>query len=147
MGKSRFDLRTFALIALATLIGGLWAWYNLRLAGSARDLAVSNQLVWAVFATPFAAFLGWVLARRAESWRAAFVCFCIYFFAIFLAARVERLVLGEEVASATKHALYFQLVLAFDLLGCLGAALQRAISVGTIRMPNEPAAHSSSPQA
>jgi hypothetical protein len=121
-----FDRRTFAIIACATLVGALWAGYNLWVAGSDRGQEVFRALIWTVFATPFATFCGWAIARPAERWWAAFVCFAIYFFAIFTAARVERLLLGEELANATAHLLYFRLTLAFDVLACLGVALQRA---------------------
>ena len=144
MSKQRFDLRTFAIIALAAVGGALWAGYNLLSAGDSRDLSVFRELVWAVFATPFVTFFGWAVARPGERWRAAFVCFLIYFFSIFAAARVERLILGEQMASATKHALYYRLTLAFDLLGCLGAALQRARVEGTIPAPKEPTAYTTS---
>lgn len=146
MTRRSFDLRTFLFIAGAAIVGGLWAGYNLWSVGDARDLGVVRQLVWVVFATPFAAFFGWIAARPRERWRAGFVCFMIYFFAIFLGARIERLVLGEEVASATKHALYYRLTLAFDFLGCLGAGLQRALALGTIAAPNEATAHTMSPE-
>jgi hypothetical protein len=56
----------------------------------------------------------------------------IYFFAILVAARIERLVLGEATATETKHALYFRLTLALDLLAGLGVALQRGRYARTI---------------
>ena len=135
MRTSRFDRRTFALIAGAALVGACWAGFNYWRAGEARDPGVYPALIWTVFATPFATFWGWAWARPRERWRAAFTCFVIYFFAILGAARIERLVLGQEVAEATGHALYFRLTLFFDLLGCLGSALQRARSAGTIAVP------------
>lgn len=145
MKRRQFDVRTFALIAGAAILGAAWAVYNLGLAGSARDAAVFRQLVWAVFATPFFTFLGWLLARPREGWRAAFVSFCIYFFAIFAAARVERLALGESLASSSKHALYFRLTIGLDLVACLVAALQRARAPGTIQPPAD-TTRSTSPQ-
>jgi hypothetical protein len=139
-------MRVFALIAAGAIAGALWAAYNLRLAGSSRDPAVFRQLVWAVFATPFFAFIGWLIASPREGWRAAFITFCIYFFAIFAAARVERLALGESGASASKHALYFRLTIGLDLVACLVAALQRGRAVGTIQPSQDPATQSTSPQ-
>jgi succinate-acetate transporter protein len=146
MTGRRFDRRSFSIIACAAVLGALWAGFNLWRAGDARDDSVFRALIWVVFATPFATFWGWILARPHERWRAAFVCFTIYFFAIFTAARIERLVLGQEAASATGHALYFRLTLLFDLLGCLGVALHRARSLGTIASPAESVARSTPSQ-
>ena len=140
MTQGRFDRRTFSTIACAALLGALWAGYNLWRAGDARDESVFRALIWIVFATPFATFWGWILARPQERWQAAFICFLIYFFAIFAAARIERLVLGQDEANATGHALYFRLTLVFDVLGCLGVALQRARSSATIGAPTDPVA-------
>lgn len=120
------------------MLGALWSTYNLRSAGTSRDPEVFRALIWIVFATPFATFWGWIIARPGERWRAAFVCFSIYFFAIFIAARVERFVLGEAAATAAGHALYFRLTLLFDLVACLGVALQRARGAGTIPRQFEP---------
>src|SRR5256885_1577533 len=116
MSNLRVDWRSFGAIAGTATIGAIWAGYNLWMAGGSREPAVFRELIWAVFATPFAAFFGWAWARPDERWRAAFVCFCIYFFSIFAGARLERLVLGEEVATATKHALYYRATLACDWL-------------------------------
>lgn len=129
--KRRFDRRTFALITGAALAGGLWAGYNLWTVGAVRDLRVARALIWTVFATPFAMFFGWAWARPAERWRALWVSFLVYFFAILIAARLERLILGETLAASAKHALYFRLTLAFDLLACLAIALQRAFAIDT----------------
>lgn len=126
------DRRAFAIIAAAVVIGAVWAGYNLWTAGADRGENTYRALIWTVFATPFATFLGWAVARPVERWRAAFVCFMIYFFAILVAARIERLVLGEATATATGHALYFRLTLALDLLAGLGVALQRGRSARTI---------------
>ena len=132
MFARRIDWRTFGLIAVAALLGALWSVYNVWSAGARRDPDVYRALIWIVFATPFATFWGWAIARPGERWRAAFVCFSIYFFAIFIAARIERLVLGEAAATGSGHALYFRLTLLFDLFACLGVALQRARGIGTI---------------
>jgi hypothetical protein len=127
-----FDRRAFVLIAGAALLGAAWAGYNLWQAGNSREPEVFRALIWAVFAPPFFTFWGWLAARPAERWRAAFTCFMIYFVAIFAAARLERLLLGADEAAATGHALYFRLVLLFQLLACLGVALRRALRAGTI---------------
>jgi cytochrome bd-type quinol oxidase subunit 2 len=135
------------MIAAATLLGALWAGFNLWLVGAARDASVFRQLIWVVFATPFATFCGWAWARPRERWAAAFFSFMVYFLAILVAARVERFVLGRDTADATQHALYFRLTLALDLLGGLAIALQRARSVSTIPTSKEPAVHSITPNS
>jgi hypothetical protein len=134
----RFGWRDFLIIASAALAGAAWAGYNLWVAGDRRDEANIHALIWTVFATPFATFGGWAIARPRERWSAAAVCFTIYVFAIFAAARVERLLLGEANAAATGHALYFRLCLGLDLLGCLGVALHRALHVGTMHVSAAP---------
>ncbi len=146
MTSRNFDLRAFVIIAGAAILGACWAGYNLWLAGDVRDEIVARELVWAVFATPFATFIGWVIARPSEGWRAACVTFCVYFFTIFVAARIERLALGEELANATKHVLYFRLTLGLDLVACLVVALQRARAGGTMHASSDPVAQSTSPQ-
>lgn len=112
------------LFALA--IGLAWAGYNLNVAGPFRNDDVVRNLVWVVFAGPFALFLGWVIARRSEIGVAAFCCFCLYFFSFFVAQRIEGLLIGTEAARANAHALYFQLMLLIHGLGGLGLALWRA---------------------
>src|SRR5438874_9013230 len=89
MTMPRFDIRTFILILGAALIGAAWAIYN---RGIVPSLPLEGQLraqTWVIFATPFATFWGWFIARRAERRAAAAICFCIYFFAPFVAARYE----------------------------------------------------------
>lgn len=146
MFKQRFDLRAFMIVTVAMLIGALWAGYNLwsvlwgPAAGNVRGL------VWAVFATPFATFLGWAVVRGSERWRAAFACFVIYFFTILTAARIERLLIGEDRAGATNHALYFELTLALQIICCLGVALRLVGSVGTMKSPNEVTRRSTPPK-
>ena len=146
MRSRYFDRRSFGIIAAAALIGAMWAGFNLWRVGDSREPAVFHALIWIVFATPLTTFCGWVWARPRERWMAAFTCFAVYFFAIFAAARVERLVVGEDAAAAASHALYFRLALAFDLVGCLGAALQRGRSPVTIPAPNQPAARTTPPK-
>lgn len=128
----RFDLRTFGLIGLATLLGASWATFNLIQAGGSSATGTPTQLVWTVFATPFFTFWGWLLARRNEGWWAAFVCFCIYFFGVLLGSRLERLIVGDVAASESFHALYFRLTLVIQLAACLVVALQRSRTHGTI---------------
>jgi hypothetical protein len=123
---TRIDFRTLAIMLLALAIGLAWAAYNLNVAGPFRNDGVVRNLVWAVFAGPFALFLGWIAARRHEIGIAAFCCFCLYFFSFFVAQRIEGLIIGAEAARANAHALYFQLMLIIHGLGGLALALWRA---------------------
>ncbi|MEP7188709.1 MAG: hypothetical protein ABI901_05865, partial [Roseiflexaceae bacterium] len=82
----RFDFRTFILILGAALIGAAWAIYNRGIASSLPLLGQLRAQTWVIFATPLATFWGWFFARRAERLAAAAICFCVYFFAPFVAA-------------------------------------------------------------
>ncbi|HNP70583.1 MAG TPA: hypothetical protein PLO33_07770 [Kouleothrix sp.] len=149
---ARFDLKTFVLIFGAALLGAGWAIVN---RGAAPDLGIDERLraqTWVIFATPFATFWGWFFARRGERLWAAGVCFCIYFFAPFLAARYEScaVVWGQhgplgcftataearDLANSAKHAIYFQAVVVVHIAAALGLALQRALSRSTIPTPS-----------
>ncbi len=132
-----FDLRTAILIGGATLLGAAWALFNLARVGGDSASGATSALVWTVFGTPFFAFWGWLLARPREGWLAAFVCFCIYFFAIFLGARLELLIQGNEGAAANEHALYFRLTVCIQLLACIVVAAYRAGSRGTMQIPTK----------
>lgn len=121
------DRRTLAILLVATLVGAAWATYNFASTGGARGEEQLRPLVWTIFATPFALFLGWVVARRYEAWLAAFVCFSLYFFTPFVAARIESLVLTPAEASATKHALYFQSAIVLHIIAAIVIALWRAM--------------------
>lgn len=125
--------RTAACIAGAALLGAAWALFNLSRAGGSGFTGSTAQLVWAVFATPFFTFWGWLIARRQERWLAALVCFSIYFFAAFVGARLELLVLGLDAAEASGHALYYQLTLSVQLIACLVVAAQRSTQHGTMK--------------
>lgn len=131
--KRSFDLRTALLIGGAAALGTAWAFFNMYRAGGTGFSSALAPLVWAVFATPFFAFWGWLLARHGEGWLAATVCFCIYFFGIFLGARIEGLLVGAEAAAASGHALYFQLTPTIQLIACVVVALQRAGTRGTMQ--------------
>jgi hypothetical protein len=141
----RFDLRTFALILGAALIGMVWALYNRGLTEYPYDpVREFRPLVWVVFAIPFATFWGWFVARKAERWWAAFVCFCIYFFSPFLAARYESCTVlqghfsltdcfvntaqAQEAANSNGHVIYFQVIVIVQLLAVLAVAIHRARS-------------------
>lgn len=144
-----FDIRTFILIMGAALIGVVWAVYNRGLAAPPYDPSSEfRPLVWVIFATPFATFWGWFAARRAERWWAAFVCFCIYFFSPFVAARYESCTVlqgrfslsdcflataqAQEAANASGHIIYFQVIVIIHLLAALAVALHRALTRSTI---------------
>jgi fucose 4-O-acetylase-like acetyltransferase len=128
--KERFDLRTLAILLVAIGLGLLWAGYNLGATGGVRNDTTVRALVWTVFATPFALLVGWLIARRWE-WRlAVFCCFCLYFFTVFVAQRIETVVLSEAEAQASGHQLYFVLVLVFHGLAGIGLALWRALAPG-----------------
>lgn len=131
------DWRVVAWIAGAALLGAGWAIFNLSRAGGSGLTGTTTQLVWAVFATPFFTFWGWLVARRHERWLAALVCFSIYFFAVFIGARLELLVVGTAAAEASGHALYYQLTLSAQLIACLVVAAQRSIQHGTIKVSTD----------
>jgi hypothetical protein len=133
----RFDLRTLAIMLTALVLGLAWAAFQLASTGGARNDSAVRPLVWAVFATPFALFLGWLAARRHELGLAAFCCFCLYFFTFFVAQRIESLFLSPEAATASGHILHFNLVLAIHALAGAGLALWRALSPATTPLTAE----------
>lgn len=122
----RFDGRTFALMFGALLLGVAWAVYNYDSAVALRGDAQTRPLVWAIFAAPLALFLGWWIARRRELARAAFTCFCLYFFTPFVAARIESLFFTADQAQANGHNLYFTTVIILHAVVGLGLVLWRA---------------------
>lgn len=145
---SRFDLKTFLMIFGAALAGAAWAIYNRAIVPS---LSYDDQLraqTWVIFATPFAMFWGWFFARRGERLWAAGVCFCIYFFAPFVAARYESCAVvwaqygplgcfsatneARDAAKQAGHAVYFQAIVIIHLLAALVVALRRALTRSTI---------------
>lgn len=149
---SRFDLKTFILIFGAAALGAAWAIYNRTIAPTVSVETRMRAHVWVIFATPFATFWGWFIARRAERLWAAAVCFCIYFFAPFVAARYESCAVvwaqfgaagcftateqAREAARLGEYAIYFQAIVVVHLLAALAVALQRALSRSTI--PDQP---------
>jgi hypothetical protein len=145
---SRFDIRTFLLIFGAALVGVAWAIYS---RGRVPAVGLQDQLraqTWVIFATPFATFWGWFIARRAERLLAAAVCFCVYFFAPFIAARYESCAVvwggfglsgcfiatdqARAAAAASQHAIYFQAIVIVHVVAALVIALQRALSRSTM---------------
>lgn len=144
----RLDLKTLILIAGAALIGAAWATYNRSLAHFPYGEGELRPLVWVIFATPFATFWGWFFARRGERWRAAFICFCIYFFSPFVAARYESCTVvhgvfdlsdcfvataqAQQAAAANGHQIYFSAIVVIQALAALALALHRALSRSTM---------------
>lgn len=139
-----FDWKTFGLMMIAAGIGAAWAIYNRGLTAPPYNQDTEfRPLIWVVFATPFALFWGWLLARPRERWLAAFVCFCIYFFSPFVAARYESCTVlqgtfsladcfagsGEAqlVAESNGHIIYFQAIVIIHLIAALAVAIQRAV--------------------
>jgi hypothetical protein len=123
----RIDWRTLGIMLAAGAVGVLWAIYNYSDVGLARGVEYLRPLVWVIFATPFALFLGWVVARPREIWLAAFSAFCFYFFTPFVGARIESLLLTTEQMSATNHDTYFHAVIWLHALGVVGFTLWRAL--------------------
>jgi hypothetical protein len=126
------DWRTFGIMVVATVIGVAWAAYNYSTTGGERGEAQLQPLVWTMFATPLALFLGWVVARRAEVWLAAFASFCVYFFTWFVAARVESLLVTTEQAAISGHDLLFKSAMIIHVLSAVALAAWRA------RQPYQP---------
>lgn len=155
MRHNKLNLRTFGIIIGATLLGAAWALYNRGLAVRPYDEAAYRALIWVVFATPFAMFWGWLLARPAERWAALLVSASIYFFAPFVAARYESCAVvrdgfslvscfadtqaAQQLANDNGHALYFQAIVVIHLLAGLAVALHRALDRST--MPSTHFAH------
>jgi hypothetical protein len=129
------DGRTFAGMFGAALLGVAWAAYNYSSTGGERGEENLVPLVWTIFATPFALFIGWSLVRRAETWLAAFVCFCLYFFTPFVASRIESLFMTPEQASTTGHVTYFWLVIGLHLSSALAISVWRSLDRVMQRMP------------
>ncbi len=125
--KQRLDVRTLMIMLAATLVGAAWAYYNFTSTGGERGEGQLRPLVWTIFSTPFVLFLGWVLARKAELWLAAFICFCVYFFTPFVAASIESLFRTTEEAAHTGHTLYFTTVMVLHTLLGLGLSVWRSM--------------------
>ena len=146
---NRFNIKTFILILGASLLGAAWAIYQ---RGLVPALGYDDQLraqTWVIFATPFATFWGWFFARRGERLLAAAVCFCIYFFAPFVAARYESCAVvwsqfgalgcftatneAREAAKQAGHVIYFQAIVIVHVIAALVVALRGALSRSTIQ--------------
>ena len=168
MHTRRFDLITFALMLGGALIGLLWANYNRALADTLTSVEEAlRPQVWTIFAIPFGLCLGWIAARRREGWLALFVCFCVYFFSTFVAARYESCTVvtgsfdlmscftatseAQELARGNGHAIYFASITTIQFVAALVIALQRALSRSTMpgqALPSpKPEARSQKPEA
>ncbi len=126
-GSRQIDYRTAGIMLGAALLGAIWAIFNLVSTGGSRSEEELRELVWAIFATPFALFIGWTVARRFEIWRAAGICFCLYFFTPFVAARFQSLVWTEAQAGANGNSLYFWTAIGLHLIAAVGLATWRAL--------------------
>ena len=107
----------------------------------ARRLAVPNpsveQLtpqVWMVVAVPLGTLIGW-LAAGWRRWPQAGWIGIIYFFSLFGAARIERLLIGKDAATSTGHTLYFALVIGLQVVGGIvfAVAEQRTSSKSEVK--------------
>lgn len=158
MARTRLDLRTLLVLAAATLAGAAWATYQRGLVSYPYGEEEFRALVWVIFATPAALFIGWALARPRERLWAAFVCFCLYFFSPFVAQRYESCVVvsggfslgdcflaterAQELANASGHQIYFDSVATIQALIALAIAAQRALTPAAppSPAPDQPAA-------
>ncbi|MCS6882296.1 MAG: hypothetical protein RMK84_15785 [Oscillochloridaceae bacterium] len=130
--SNRLDFRTLLIMLAALTIGVSWAAFNFASTGGARNDAAVRPLVWTVFATPAALFIGWIIARRQEAGLAAFCCFCLYFFAFFVAQRIETLFFTLEEARASGHSFYFTTMLVIHALTGAGLSLWRALAPASV---------------
>jgi ABC-type Fe3+-siderophore transport system permease subunit len=121
-----FDWRTFGIMVGAALVGVAWAAYNYSSTGGQRGEEQLQPLVWTMFATPFALFIGWTIARRFEVWLAAFACFCLYFFTFFVAKRIETLVMTQEEAKDLGYPVYFISAMVLHAVAAVALAVWRA---------------------
>jgi cytochrome bd-type quinol oxidase subunit 2 len=124
----KIDTKTLLIMLASVAIGAAWAAYNYSTVGMARSEASLRPLVWVVFSTPFALFIGWLVARRHELAAAAFCCFCLYFATFFVAARIESFILSPEQSAAEGHQLYFFTSMGLHVVVGCGLALWRALS-------------------
>ena len=136
------------IIIGAALLGAAWAYFQFRTTFGPngeplRGEAYLRPLVWTIFATPLATWVGWASARRREVWLAAGMCFCIYFFSPFVGARIESFVLDATDAEQAGHVIYFQAVILLNILAALSVALWRASRIASAadgaQLPAEPA--------
>jgi hypothetical protein len=143
MPRRRLDTRTLLLMSGATLGGVIWAIYNRGLVSPPYDESELRPLVWVIFATPFALWLGWLIARWREAWWATFVCLCLYFFSPFVAQRYESCTIvsgsfslsdcftataeAQRLANDSGHVIYFASVIVIHAIAALAIAMHRAL--------------------
>jgi hypothetical protein len=157
MSRKRFDQRTFIIMLIATLIGAAWATYQRSLTIPPYDENELRPLVWIIFATPFALWIGWIIARRHEAAWASFVCFCMYFFSPFISQRYESCTVvsgsfnpvdcfaataeAQQLANDTGHVIHFQAIVVIHVLIAIGISIHRGFH------QNQEPATNSIPQA
>jgi hypothetical protein len=121
--------RRFAWIAAGIALGVAGA---LLARGAAIPNAPPARLgpqVWAVIAVPLATLAAAIAATPRRWPSAAGWIFVIYFFSLFGAARLERLLVGEQAATDAGHMLYFGLTIAIQALAGLVFAVRFSRSV------------------
>jgi len=78
-----------------------------------------QALVWIVISVPLGGGIGALLAQPSRWSRSAGWFGVVYFFSVFAAARLERLLVGREAAAADGHRLYFTLAIVLQVAGSL----------------------------
>lgn len=120
------DIRTLGIMLGSALLGIGWAYYNYTSTGGQRGENQLRPLVWTIFSTPFVLSIGWIIARRVELWLAVFVCFCVYFFTPFVAARIESFMVTQEQAAHMGHHIYFTTVIILHAITSVALSIWRA---------------------
>ncbi len=154
MARLRIDIRTLILLIAASLAGAAWATYNRSLTSPPYDPNQFRPLVWVIFATPFALFIGWFLARKTERWWAAFVCFTLYFFSPFVAQRYESCTIvsggfslsdcflateqAQQLSNAAGHVIYFQVIVIIQVIAAIMIAFHRALHPSSPEVQSNP---------
>ncbi|MBA3470721.1 MAG: hypothetical protein H0T53_13880 [Herpetosiphonaceae bacterium] len=114
--------RTLSLVMLGSLLGAAGAWSAHHFIAPNLPPDQLTPLVWIVISVPLGAFIGSLLARPRRWAQSAGWIGVVYFFSIFGAARLERLLIGKDAAAAAGHRLYFTLVILLQVAGSLAVA-------------------------
>ncbi len=114
--------RRLSVIMLGALLGAAGAWSAHRFIAPSLPPDQLTPLVWIVISVPLGALAGALLAQPRRWAQSAGWLGVVYFFSVFAAARLERLLVGEEAAAAAGHRLYFTLVIGLQVAGSLLAA-------------------------